>query len=290
MKILFVPPAHAKIHRNMSRGFEKLNIDVSYKSNPSDHDIESSDVVYSACRPFPIQKYPNTKFVFGPNFSIFPDSKSQFDNINKNAVYVQPSDWAKQVWLDLGYKSLPLYTYPVGVDTDLFSPTKPIEERDKMFIYYKYRLPSELQQLKDLFPEAKVFTYGSYSETEYLDYLRDAKFGIWLSAHESEGFALLEALSCDVPLLVWSATKMSQAFGYSDLFEKVTTPATTVPYWNACCGEVFTDGQDLLSSKERFLSNLLNYTPRKYILENLTLEKTTENFISMCEMIPNLTE
>ena len=36
-----------------------------------------------------------------------------------------------------------------------------------------------------------------------IKYIKKAKFGIVLGRHESHGFAIEEALSCNVPLLVW---------------------------------------------------------------------------------------
>ena len=57
----------------------------------------------------------------------------------------------------------------------------------------------------------EVFDYlNKYPEKKYLKYLQKAKYGIILDAHESQGFAIEEALSCNVPLLVWNVKHMSQ--------------------------------------------------------------------------------
>ncbi len=287
MKILFIPNAHGKILKNMRLGFEKIGANVIYKNNPTDQDIRSSELVYSAMNSLPIQNYPCTLFIFGPNFCVFPEPKVVFNNVHKNAIYIQPSAWAVQVWRDLKYDSLPLYAYPVGVDTELFKPTQNISKRDCVFIYVKRRRTEELQLLQKHFPDAKIFTYGGYSESDYLAFLQKAKFGVWLAAHESEGFALLEALSCNVPLLVWSVTKMSQEIGHPERYNTIKTPVTTVPYWESRCGEVFHDSQELNNVKERFLENTANYKPREYILENLTVEKAAENFMALAKNIKN---
>ena len=61
--------------------------------------------------------------------------------------------------------------------------------------------------------EYKIFDYvNRYSEEEYIDYLQHSKYGIILDAHESQGFAIEEALSCNVPLLVWGAKTMNQEY------------------------------------------------------------------------------
>ena len=78
----------------------------------------------------------------------------------------------------------------------------------------------------------KIFDYvKKYNEEDYLHYLQDSRYGIILDAHESQGFAIEEALSCNVPLLVWNTEYMSQEYGshYSDI------PCTSIPYWYNRC-------------------------------------------------------
>jgi glycosyltransferase involved in cell wall biosynthesis len=287
MKILFITRAHAKIVKNMKLGFEKVGIkDVIYKNSVSPTDIQQTNVVYSAQVPLPIHKYPNTLFIFGPNFSVFPSQKTQFNNLHKNAIYIQPSTWVCQFWRDIGYNNLPLHTYAVGVDTELFHPDKDITNRKESFIYFKHRSSTELQLLQKYFPTAKIFVYGKYNETDYLAFLKQSKYGIWLAAHESEGFALLEALSCNVPLLVWNVNRMTQEMGQYEAYKNITTTATTIPYWDSRCGEIFYD--ENFETKDTFFANLENYKPREYILDNLTVEKTAMNFINLAKSINNL--
>ena len=53
---------------------------------------------------------------------------------------------------------------------------------------------------------------NKYNETDYINYLKECKYGIWVDAHESQGFALEEALSLDVPLLVWNIKSLNQEY------------------------------------------------------------------------------
>ena len=80
---------------------------------------------------------------------------------------------------------------------------------------------------------------------------------MWLDAHESQGFALQEALSCNVPLFVWNITSMRQEYGssYNDI------PATTIPYWDERCGEYFYNINELEDKFNLFLSKLETYKP-----------------------------
>jgi len=109
--------------------------------------------------------------------------------------------------------------------------------------------------------------------------LQNSKFGIWLGRHESQGFALEEALSCNVPLLVWNVTSMNQEYGlnYPDI------KATTIPYWDERCGEYFYDFEELDNTFNLFISKLDTYKPREYVLENLSVEVCQEKFIDLLQ-------
>jgi glycosyltransferase involved in cell wall biosynthesis len=110
---------------------------------------------------------------------------------------------------------------------------------------------------------------------DYINYLHESKYGIWIGCHESQGFALQEALSCNVPLLVWNVESMNQEYGcnYIDI------PATTTPYWDERCGEYFYDSNNFEDIFNKFIFNIENYRPREYILENLSMEVCEKKLI-----------
>ena len=106
--------------------------------------------------------------------------------------------------------------------------------------------------------------------------MKNSKFGIWIDAHESQGFALQEALSCNVPLLVWNISSMADEHNSNYPRHFV---ATTTPYWDERCGEQFYNVNDFHAKLNLFLSKLDGYKPREYILENMSFEKCEETFI-----------
>ena len=128
----------------------------------------------------------------------------------------------------------------------------------------------------------EIFDYVKrYNETDYIKYLKESKYGIILAAHESQGFAIEEALSCNVPLLVWNTKYMSQEYGsrYPDI------PCNTVPYWSEKCGEIFYEKSDFETSFEIFVNKLEQYEPRKYILDILSVEKCANNFVKLINLM-----
>jgi hypothetical protein len=248
--------------------------------------IDECDYIYSPGTPINISKYHNKKFIFGPHFSVFPN-RNLHSIKSSNAVYIQPSNWAKDCWKEFPEcNGLRIEVMPFGVDTERFRDIKPINQRDKVFIYYKRRNPSELQFVKDFLSKKGidyiVFDYvHSYDETAYLNTLQDSKFGIVLDAHESQGFALEEALSCNVPLLVWNVSTMKQEYGsnYSDY------NATSIPYWDERCGKYFYKQEELDETFDNFISNIFEYKPREYILENLSYNVCEKKFIELLNNI-----
>jgi hypothetical protein len=90
-------------------------------------------------------------------------------------------------------------------------------------------------------------------------------------------------LSCNVPLLVWNVTSLNQEHGSN----YPNAPATTIPYWDERCGEYFTDIHQLETTFNKFITNLSEYKPREYILENISIEKCEEKFKNIVNSINN---
>jgi len=279
MKLLIIGDLH---HKNKA-GLIAVSKHLQWMYKFGDAgDIPNFDIIYSPANPIDPSKYPTKKFIFGPHFSVFPDHKMNLiNNKHDNVVYIQPSEWVADLWINMGIKHIPVLPLPFPVDTYKFN-VKENTLRDKVFIYFKRRNPQELQLL-ELFLKTKNITYRifdyvtKYQEEDYLNYLQHSKFGIILDAHESQGFALEEALSCNVPLLVWNTKTMNQEFGSS----YGPIPCTTIPYWNDSCGEFFYHINELEEKYNTLISKLDQYQPRQFILENLSLEKCAKKIVNL---------
>ena len=274
MKVLYL---HYNVHNKNNiavRNYKNIEVTIINSIDElNNHDLSNFDCVLSISVPIDVSKYPNTKFIFGPQFSVFPDERLSLIKGN-NAVYNLLSDWVINIWSknDIA-DGVNFIKLPFGVDTNKFNEIKQLKQRNKVFIYYKSRNPDELyfviNFLNFINIEYTVFSYNSkYHEIDYINFLHESKFGIWIGTHESQGFALQEALSCNVPLLVWNVRSMNQEYGcnYTDV------PATTIPYWDERCGEYFYDSNNFEHIFNKFIFNIEKYRPREYILENLSME------------------
>ena len=274
MKILLVD-IHLHIKNRNALFSYDIIIDTIYSIDQLDKiDLTIYDCIYSPYMSINVLKYTNSKFIFGPHFSCLPEEKLMTPIIGPNSVYILTSEWIKNVFkYNPICKNIDFRVLPFAVDTNKFNEIKTLDQREKIFIYVKRRKDIELDIIKNLLNkynmQYQIFNYiHKYPEEFYLDYLHNSKFGIWLGAHETQGFALEEALSCNIPLFIWNVESLVQEEGANYEYYH----ATTIPYWSKECGEVFYREKDMENKFNKFLSRLSTYTPRKYILENLSKE------------------
>jgi len=283
MNILIIGNFH---HKNRI-GLELLlkETDIKYKFG-NINDIKDYNIIYSPNQSFDTSKYSNKKFIFGPHFSVFPDNcLIQINNIHNNSIYIQPSEWVRDLWINKGANNmLPIKTFCFPVEVEKFKPLDNSfkNEKNEVFVYFKRRKPEELLfiesflNLKNI--NYKIFDYvKKYNEVDYLKCLQNAKYGIVVDAHESQGFAIEEALSCNVPLIVWEVKYMSQEHG--SRYENI--PCTNITYWDERCGEFFEDKEQFTETYIKFINKIETYKPRDYILENLSPKKCAENFVKL---------
>ena len=281
LDLLIIGDLHHKNRLGLNMMLSKHGITYKYGG---DSDIVDYQYIYCPDRAIDPSNYANKKFIFGPHFSVFPTNKlTTINNVHNNSIYIQPSKWAKEVWINMNANViLPIKHFAFPVDMKRFNPTRVV--REKAFIYFKRRKPTELRLITNMLDarkiEYKIFDYVQrYDEEEYLNYLQQCKYGIILDAHESQGFAIEEALSCNVPLLVWNTKYMSQEVGgnYNNI------PCTTIPYWDERCGEYFYEETELETTFHIFTNKLDTYKPREYIHENLSVDVCFDNFNKLYE-------
>jgi hypothetical protein len=250
----------------------------------NNYNLNDFDCVYSPSHPIDVSLYPNTKFIFGPNFSVFPDNRLlPIKDKRENVVFNLLSEWVINIWKTFDIcKDMRLECIPFGVDTIKFYEIKPIQEREKVLIYMKHRDPVDLMEIQKLLSKRnidyRIFDYQRrYDEQDYINYLQECKYAIFIIAHESQGFAVQEALACNVPLFVWTVKSMNQELdqNYPDFY------ATSIPYWDNRCGEFFYYSEQIDSMFDSFLKKLNTYEPRKYILENLSMEVCEKRWIEI---------
>ena len=264
---------------------------INYLKIEEVNNIDEAEVVYSPSQPLNTEIYPHKIYIFGPHFSVFPTPTARsISNKYQNVVYIQPSQPFVDTWIkEFGFTNAPVKVFPFPLNLGRYPVSNKI--KDTVLLYYKHRDPSELEMMKSFLSlkgvKYELISYGSYSEPDFQEKLDRSLYVVWVGAHESQGFALQSAMAKDVPMLVWSTRLMSQEWGCPQHYYNVKSEITTVPYWDKTCGIKFHDFGELEESFEEFLDNLSSYSPRKFIEDNLTIEKCSQNFLNLIKKIRN---
>lgn len=204
------------------------------------------------------------------------------------------SSWVESMFLS-SCPSLEARTavWPCGVDTNYWSPiaTGKDESLIDVLVYDKTNAPifrdvpssekvSEIDVLRqmDLLSSAghslRRIRYGEFQRDEYRALLRRSKLMVYLSYQETQGIAISEAWACNVPTLVWDR----QRWGYLGY---VYDMASTAPYLSPRCGERFDSIESMAFEVQKAMGNLTNYSPRKVMLEQFSIESSTKAYLEI---------
>lgn len=262
-----------KVVTNLILGLEKCGIE--YKSNQP---LDSEDKLLVLQHTHMLTHGTNEQKIIGPNICTLPIDNHYVMSQNYKKMIV-PCEWVKQLYL----KWLPedkLLTWAVGINTDLFyDMTNDVKDNDCL-IYFKRRDEKELNDVISFLESNdqtyEVIRYGSYSESHFLNVLSRSRYGLVIDKCESQGIAIEEMMSTNLPLLVWDTPI------WDDRGEEFKIEATSVPYWDDNCGLKVNSFNELQSNFFNLINGLQSFNPRGYVLENLTLEicakKIIENF------------
>lgn len=278
-----------KVFRNLVAGLERIGYPFVVNRR-----LDSCELlwVHDDQRALPkLHKLPlEIRAIVGPNLYVMPRDVPKGVNLSR-AIYLHPAVWVTDQWKLHGFDRCPLRAWPVGIDTDLFTP-QPVTNRSSILLYHKQRDPEEFAQLRqmvsDLGLEHDVTIYGSYEQADYLQKLSRAKYVIWHGRHESQGIALQEAMAAGVPILVWDITKLKQFWHsagrcYQFTKEELEFPATAAPYFDSRCGIRVTETSQIPLAIRQMEELWLSLRPREYVEEHLSLAGQARALLKMFE-------
>jgi hypothetical protein len=273
---------------NLLAGLDQLGI--PYSTNRYDRIGKSGDLACVNGKPHILRRFPkDIPILFGPCVLNHPcDDPAFLENHNIRQILVA-SEWMKAmydtVWPDRSTVWAP------GIDTALWRPLQARNTRDiDVLVYNKLRWKKEQFTTELLMPiqstleaiglRTATLTYGSYIEADFMALLMRSKAMVVLSDHETQGFALLQALSCDVPVFALDRGGfwVDESY-YPDRIQ--FKPVTSTPYWDERCGMKFTDWAEFSNNFSAFWEAVCDerYKPRDYIVENLSLAGQAEKYI-----------
>ena len=215
--------------------------------------------------------------IIGPGFWVFDEyGKFLIEHQDYYKGLIAPSNWVKDLFVEkFSVPKQKVFVWPVGIE-DL-SCEKNIEV--DCLIYFKRRTENELDTVKKFLEKNgltyKIFNYGSYKQTDFIEQLSKVKFCFLLNGSESQGIAVQEIMSTNTPLFVWDVTE------WNDQGEDFKVPCSSIPYWSDECGEVILSEKDLESKFAYFYDRIYTYTPKNFVEKELSYKSSVDKLLEI---------
>lgn len=296
MKFYITGWCHHKNIESIRKTFQKFNIQYEEYHNLDKLD-STFDVALCFDTYYPPHKFPpNCKVVYGPHFFIVPDNKGHplyhhtYDT--SRFFFNTLSSWVNTVYREFCDLDIPFINAFFGIDTETIqSVPNDSTERTHVMLYYKGRNSRRISYVKEYLDKHNIpyhyIQYGSYNDIDYKEMLKTTKFIVWVDAHESQGFALQEALASNIPLLLWDVKTMYEEFNndgyityqsYKNSGYKMI--ATTAPYLSDQCGIRFTEEEDFSPLFTQMEETFRTFRPRQFVENTLSLEASLKNLLN----------
>ena len=216
---------------NLTEGLRKNGI--KFNVNPSNENVYNICLVLSGidnlkkCIILKKNKKINV-LLAGPNVVTVPSEHSYIIFSKSIDKILVPSDWVKKLYLSYKKECKNISIWFSGVKISNFKSGK----RNKVLIYLKNKnsfFEKCINYLNTNNIDFRILKYGFFSQKTYFELLRQSRIMIYFSSSESQGIAMQEAWSKNVPTLVYK-----QSFW---IYGKRKFKASSSPYLNTKHGQ-----------------------------------------------------
>ena len=263
-----------KVVDNLIKSLDQEKIEYAINGEKYEHNFL---VQYDATAHEKHSKIEQDTTVIGPQVWLF-DGYGQFliENQNYYKKIIAPSEWVKNKFITkFNLPEDKLAVWPVGIEE--FNNIR--EPNYDCLIYFKRREQKELDAVKQFLDNKnlsyKMVEYGGYGEDGFKKLVNSAKFCFLINGTESQGIAVQEIMSMGVPIIAWDIKE------WLDQGEAYRVPATSIPYWDKRCGEVFFNIDDLEVTFSKFYATLDQYDPKAFIKDNLSFECSVKTLLDI---------
>ena len=263
-------PGHAALVRSVVQGLR--TIEVPFNFNPDRAD-EIGRVVYAPANEALLQAVELKKrqridrLVAGPVNALFPDERDGILLHPEIDVLVIASDWVRQLYADRPALAAKLRVCPVGVDTDFWQPDLS-HPTGHVVVFWKDAPESWCLSVEDALrrrgEQVVRVRYGEYEATAYKRALDGARFAVVLSTFETQGLALAEAWSMNVPTLVWDPQALTTWRG------RRFVAGSSCPYLTHATGRRWKTLDELEQLLERADEAAAGFSPRAWVIAHMS--------------------
>jgi hypothetical protein len=277
-----------KVFNGLCRGFDKLNVPYFINLPFDQLNPEDKVIVLGIGRNSLIGYQKPNKIIAGIGLMNHPNEWINLPIEYPVAKYLQHSHWTNNIYKK--YYGDICDIWFAGIDTEKWTPACQQKKID-VLVYDKimWNRPIKTETLLNpiisyLYSQGlciSIIKYGAYTEDQYFEMLNNSKCMIFLCEHESQGIACEEALAMNVPVFAWN-----QGFWLDPhriAWDDPIVAASSVPYFDQSCGATFNDLEDFVKSFDHFfrLVNQNAFQPRKYVVDHISIEKSTERMLQI---------
>ena len=263
-----------KVVDNLIKSLQQENIQYAINEEKYEHNFL---IQYDAIAHEKHSKIEQETTIIGPQVWLF-DGYGQFliENQNYYKKLIAPSQWVKDKFINkFNLPENKVAVWPVGIEE--FDNIR--EPSYDCLIYFKRRSENELSTVKTFLVSRglsyRMVEYGGYDEIGFRNLINQAKFCFLINGTESQGIAVQEIMSMGVPIIAWDIKE------WLDQGEAYRVPATSIPYWDERCGEVFFNIDDLEVTFSKFYATLDQYDPKAFIKDNLSFECSVKTLLDI---------
>jgi hypothetical protein len=225
-------------------------------------------------------KLNGQNLVVGPNIEFEKSHISERLRKIGSFKILAPSAWVIPIIQErLNWFGGEFHVLPSDLDFDYWKPVQN-GSRNQILIYRKYDASEDdlinvVKICKMMGLTYKVVTYGKYTQRTFRRILRKCQAAVWLGTTESQGLALLECWSMDVPSLVRSQNT------FVDNVTGKAFKSSPAPYLTEECGKEINASDLNIDSFSNFLNKTFDMGPRKYVISHLSTERILEKLLTI---------
>ena len=267
-------PGHYALVRSVVEGMRAIGADFNF--NPR-RLSDVARIVYAPANEALLQAAALKRdgridyLVAGPVNALFADECDGILRTPEIDLLIVAHEWATGLMSDAALRAKSR-ACPCGVDTEVWQPTGGARTGIAL-VYWKSGDQAFCEQVErivracGLEPRRVRALHGEHSLFSPADYralLDQSAIGVFLSTFETQGLALAEAWSMDVPTMVWDPRGVAHWRGRP--FES----QSSAPYLTPATGRTWRTLDELEPALRAALADRSAFRPREWMLANMT--------------------
>ncbi len=268
-------PGHFALVRSVVEGLRAIRADFNF--NPRSFS-ELARVVYAPANEalrqvIELKRRGAVDYIAaGPVNALFADDCGGILQAPEIDLVIVPSEWTIDFYRDFPALVAKSRVCPCGVDAEIWKPAGRAKEQ-RAVVYWKSgdeRFCEAVEAivracgLEPLRFRSRHGEHGIFEPAAYREALDRAVIGVFLSSFETQGIALAEAWSMDVPTVVWDPQ------GEGEWRGRTFASKSSAPFLTPSTGLAFRTIDDLAPALRRALTLLPGFRPRGWVLEHMT--------------------